>query len=48
MNKKYKAQKKALNYTQNLKSWNRGTNKKLIAEPSNAMVKSSRNGLILT
>ncbi len=48
MKNKYKASKKSLSMIQNLKSWNRGTKKKLIAEPSNIMTKSSRNGLILT
>lgn len=44
----YKAKKKSLSMEQNLKSWNKGTKYKLIAEPSNKMTKSSRNGLILT
>lgn len=44
----FKANKKSLSMKENLASWNRGTKKKLIAEPSNIMTKSSRNGLILT
>lgn len=48
MANKYKAKKKSLSMEQNLKSWNRGTKHKLIAEPSNILTKSSRNGLILT
>lgn len=48
MANKYKAKKKSLTMEQNLRSWNKGTKQKLIAEPSNIMTKSSRNGLILT
>lgn len=48
MNKKYKATKRSLSYQENIKSWNRGTNRKIIAEPSNKIAKSSRNGLIIT
>lgn len=48
MTKKYKATKKSLSMQENLKSWNKGTKHKLIAEPSNILTKSSRNGLILT
>ncbi len=44
----YKANKKSLSMQQNLKSWNKGTKQKLIAQPSNIMAKSTRNGLILT
>lgn len=42
------AQKKSLSYEQNIKSWNRGTKRKIIAEPSAPMQKGYRNGLILT
>lgn len=42
------AQKKSLSYKENLKSWNRGTKKKIISEPSPPMGKSYRGGLILT
>lgn len=45
---KFKASKKSLSMKENLKSWNRGTKKKMIAEPGNAISKSSRNGLIFT
>lgn len=48
MANKFKASKKSLGMKENLKSWNRGTKKKIIAEPSNMMTKSSRNGLIIT
>lgn len=48
MANKYKASKKSLSMKENLKSWNRGTNRKLIAEPGNKIAKASRNGLILT
>lgn len=48
MANKFKASKKSLAMKENLKSWNRGTKKKIIAEPSNMMTKSSRNGLIIT
>lgn len=48
MNKKFKANKKSLGMKENLKSWNKGTKKKLIAIPGNEMTKSTRNGLILT
>lgn len=44
----FKASKKNLSMKENLKSWNNGQKRKLIAEPSNPMTKSSRNGLILT
>lgn len=44
----YKAKKRSLSMKQNLKSWNKGTNQKVIASPSNILTKSSRNGLILT
>lgn len=45
---KYKAVKKSLSFKENVKSWNKGTKHKLIAEPSNIMTKTTRNGLILT
>lgn len=45
---KFKANKKSLSMKQNLKSWNRGTNQKLIAQPSNKIATGSRGGLILT
>lgn len=45
---KFKANKKSLSYQESIKSWNKGTKHKLIAEPSNIFTKSSRNGLILT
>lgn len=48
MNRSYKAQKKSLNMKQNLKSWKQGLNKKLIADPSNKISRSSRNGTLLT
>lgn len=48
MNKKFNNNKKSLSMKENLKSWNRGTKKKLIAIPGNEMTKSMRNGLILT
>ena len=48
MSKKFKANKKSLNMQQNLKSWNRGTRQKLIAQPSNKIATASRNGIILT
>lgn len=48
MANKFKATKKSLTMKENLKSWNKGTKHKLIAEPSNILTKSSRNGLILT
>lgn len=44
----FNATKQSLSMKKNLKSWNRGTKKKLISEPSNILAKSSRNGLILT
>lgn len=47
-NKKFTATKKSLSYKESIKSWNRGTNKKIIAEPSVKTMKSQRNGLILT
>lgn len=48
MANKFKASKKSLSMKENLKSWNKGTKHKLVAEPSNKMTKSSRNGLIFT
>lgn len=48
MANKFKASKKSLTMKQSIKSWNAGTKKKIIAEPSNILAKSSRNGLILT
>lgn len=45
---KFKANKKSLTYKQNLKSWIRGTNQKILAIPSNKIATSSRNGIILT
>lgn len=48
MANKFKANKKSLSYQQSIKSWNKGTKQKLIAQPSNIMTKTSRNGLILT
>ena len=48
MSNQFKANKKSLSMKENLKSWNKGTKKKIIAEPSNMMTKSSRNGLIIT
>lgn len=48
MANKFKASKKSLSYKQSVKSWNKGTKQKIIAQPSNIMTKSSRNGLILT
>lgn len=48
MANQYKAKKKSLSMQENLKSWNKGTKQKLIAQPSNILTKSSRNGLILT
>lgn len=48
MGNKFKASKKSLAYQESIKSWNRGTKKKIIAEPSNILTKTSRNGLILT
>ena len=48
MSRSYKASKKSLSMKQSIASWNRGTNKKIISEPSNKLTKASRNGLILT
>lgn len=48
MNRSYKASKKSLSMKQNIKSWKQGTNRKLIAEPSNKISRSSRNGTLLT
>ena len=48
MNRSYKANKKSLSMKENLKDWNRGTRKKMIAEPSNKIAKASRNGVLLT
>lgn len=48
MANKFKASKKSLSMKENLKSWNKGTKQKVIAQPSNILTKSSRNGLILT
>lgn len=48
MARTYKATKKSLTMKESIKSWNAGTKKKVIAEPTNLMTKSSRNGLILT
>lgn len=42
------AKKQSLSYKENIKSWNKGTKRKLIAEPSNVTSKTYRNGLILT
>lgn len=44
----FNASRKSLNYKENIKSWNRGTKKKIIAEPSAPLTKGYRNGLILT
>lgn len=48
MSNKFKANKKSLNYKQSVASWNRGTKRKLIAEPSSILTKTTRGGLILT
>lgn len=45
---KFYTNKRSLSYTKNIKSWNKGNKQKIIAQPSNAISKSSRNGLILT
>lgn len=47
-NRKFNNNKKSLSFKENLKSWKRGTKRKIIAEPSNPMAKASRNGIILT
>lgn len=44
----FHANKKSLSYKENVASWNKGTKRKLIAEPSSPMGKSMRGGLILT
>lgn len=48
MANKFYAKKQALTMKQSIKSWNKGTKMKVIAEPNNKLAKSSRNGLILT
>lgn len=48
MANKFKANKKSLSMKENLKSWNKGNKRKIIAEPTNILTKTSRNGLILT
>lgn len=48
MANKFNAKKRSLKYSENIKSWNKGTHKKIIAEPSNKLAKPQRNGLILT
>lgn len=44
----FTAKKRSLSYRENIKSWNKGTKRKIIAEPSAPMTKGYRNGLILT
>lgn len=48
MSNKFKANKKSLSYSESVKSWNKGTKRKIIAEPSNILTKTTRGGLILT